>query len=121
MTTKTLSLQQVRFMRLILFFDLPQKTKEDKYNYQKFSKNLKEFGFIRVQYSVYSRLCIDRNVASSLMKNIKLVSPINADIRYLIVTEKTYQSMVDLNNSTTLQEKIINKDRLFIFRSKHDH
>ncbi len=98
MTTKILSLQQVRFMRLILFFDLPQKTKEDKYNYQKFSKNLKKLGFIRVQFSVYSRLCIDRNVASSLMKNIKLVflpQKLVLFLSYHFMSGSVFQSIIN--------------------------
>lgn len=106
---------KIRFMRLILFFDLPQQTDNDRRRYRSFVKNLKELGFIRVQYSVYSRLCIDSSVAKSISREIKLVAPKKGDIRYLIVSESNYNSMIDINDRKTFQEKIINMDRLLVF------
>ena len=42
-----------RFVRLVLFFDLPQETKTDQRHYRQFVKYLKTEGFIRIQTSVY--------------------------------------------------------------------
>ena len=57
-----------RFVRLVLFFDLPQETKTDQRHYRQFVKYLKTEGFIRIQYSVYAKLCININV------NLKMYS-----------------------------------------------
>lgn len=107
-------MRQIRFMRIILFFDLPTKTINEQKEYTKFVKVLKGYGFIRMQYSVYTRLCIDASVAKRLATNIRRQAPNKGDIRYLIVTEKQYQSIVDLNSSYTFREKVISADRLLI-------
>ena len=41
-----------RFMRIIVFFDLPTETLEDKREYRKFRKMLIENGFVMMQESV---------------------------------------------------------------------
>ena len=41
-----------RFMRVMVFFDLPVKTKKDRKAYTDFRKFLIKDGFIMVQYSV---------------------------------------------------------------------
>ncbi|MFV0499900.1 MAG: CRISPR-associated endonuclease Cas2, partial [Bacilli bacterium] len=46
---------QVRFMRIILFFDLPQTTSTEKKVYRKFHNLLISEGFIMVQFSIYSK------------------------------------------------------------------
>ena len=45
-----------RFMRIMVFFDLPTITLEDRRNYTKFIKCLIKNGFIMLQESVYSKL-----------------------------------------------------------------
>lgn len=108
-------------MRLLIFFDLPQITKHDHYEYSKFIKNLKKLGFMRMQYSIYSRLCIDAAVAKRISTNLKYIAPQKGDIRYLIITEKQYQTIADINNSYSFQEKIINKNRLIIIGGLDDN
>ena len=43
---------------LVVFFDLPTTTPEDKKNYQYFRKALLEDGYTMIQYSVYARACV---------------------------------------------------------------
>jgi len=49
--------QMRRFMRLIVFFDLPVVKKEDRKGYTQFRKFLLKDGYDMVQFSVYSRIC----------------------------------------------------------------
>lgn len=77
-----------RFVRLVLFFDLPQETKTDQRHYRQFVKYLKTEGFIRIQYSVYAKLCINNDSAKTIQKRLKNNVPDNGDIRYLIITER---------------------------------
>ena len=44
-----------RFMRMLVMFDLPTETGEDRRNYRKFRKGLLENGFYMLQESVYCR------------------------------------------------------------------
>ena len=98
-----------RFVRLVLFFDLPQETKTDQRHYRQFVKYLKTEGFIRIQYSVYAKLCINNDSAKTIQKRLKNNVPDNGDIRYLIITERQYQ-----NSNYTLQENITTTDRTLI-------
>ena len=43
-----------RAMRLIVYFDLPVKTSDDRRQYIKFRKHLQMHGFVMMQKSVYS-------------------------------------------------------------------
>lgn len=50
-------------MRLMIMFDLPMNTAEEKRNYRKFRKCLINEGFLMIQYSVYVRVCVSRKTA----------------------------------------------------------
>lgn len=80
-------------MRLMVMFDLPVETSEDRRNYRKFRKALIEEGFLMIQYSVYARVCVDRQAAQFMEKRISLLAPQRGLIQTLMVTEKQYSSM----------------------------
>lgn len=82
-----------RFMRSILFFDLPQVTSSEKRIYRKFVKNIKEIGFYMIQESVYVKMSIDSQVVSSVVSKVKSFSPKNGNIIILSVTEKQFSQM----------------------------
>ncbi len=50
-------ISQYRLMWVLVLFDLPTDTKEEKKEYQDFRKKLLKDGFIMVQYSCYARHC----------------------------------------------------------------
>ncbi len=108
-------------MRLIVFFDLPQETKEEKNKYLKFRKFLSLNGYIRVQYSVYSKLCVNIHTLSTQKKYVELNAPSIGDVRYLAISEGQYQNIKDVNSSYSLQEKIITNDKLLIIGEIDDH
>ncbi|MBR2610156.1 CRISPR-associated endonuclease Cas2, partial [Desulfovibrio sp.] len=49
--------EEVRYMRLLVFFDLPVKTKDDQREANHFRNFLLRDGYDRVQLSVYARVC----------------------------------------------------------------
>lgn len=95
-----------RFMRLIIFFDLPMKTNRDLRIYRNFVKYLKNEGYIRIQYSVYAKLCINKDSAKTASKRVIINAPEKGDIRYMIITENQYQHIANVNGSYCLQEKV---------------
>jgi len=103
-----------RFMRIIAIFDLPMITNEEKRNYRKFVKYLKNEGYIRVQYSVYSKLCINNNSCITAAKKLINNAPKTGDVRYMVVSENQYLGIVNINNVYSLQEKITTMDRTII-------
>lgn len=102
-----------RFMRVIVFFDLPTTTKEDLRAYQKFRTNLLQIGFDMIQYSVYSKICTNKQSADSCILKVSNIAPNNGSIRAIIMTEKQYSSMTVIIGGITNSEKNI-KDRRFI-------
>lgn len=82
-----------RFMRLILFFDLPVETAKNRKDYRSFIKNIKCLGFYMLQKSVYIKLNIDLQGAQSTIKKVKLSSPPEGDISIIKITEKQFANM----------------------------
>ena len=82
-----------RFMRIIVFFDLPTNTLEDRREYSKFRKYLVKSGFIMLQESVYSKLAPNASVAESVINNVKKNKPSEGLVQLLAITEKQFQKM----------------------------
>ncbi len=80
-------------MRVIVFFDLPTKTKKDRREYSRFRKSLIKNGFIMLQESVYTKLALNQNIAMDIVKNIKNNKPPEGIVQTLTVTEKQYSKM----------------------------
>ncbi len=110
-----------KFMRLIVLFDLPTLTKTDVRNYRKFVKFLTSEGFIRVQYSVYCKLCINNDSINTYKKRLETNSPADGDIRYLAITEKQYLGIKNINNTYSLEEQITNVDRTVIIGGMNEN
>lgn len=110
----------IRFMRLIVMFDLPTETKSDLKNYRLFIKNLTNEGYIRIQYSIYCKLCINKDSAITASKKLLKLVPSNGDIRYMIITEQQYQSIVNINKTYSLQEQITSVDRTIMIGGMND-
>ena len=82
-----------RFMRIILFFDLPSVSKTDHREYAKFVKKIKNEGFVMFQESVYTKLCINESVVDSTLKEIKRNLPKDGIVSVLSITEKQFASI----------------------------
>ena len=101
-----------RFMRLIVFFDLPTKTKHDKKVYTVFRRYLLKDGFIMLQFSVYSRVCKGLDSIESHLKYLRSILPTKGNIRMLQVTEKQYARMEILLGTVRKTEKNAGKQLL---------
>ncbi|MHA8111464.1 CRISPR-associated endonuclease Cas2 [Lactobacillaceae bacterium Melli_B4] len=80
-------------MRLMVMFDLPIETSEQRRNYRKFRKALINEGFLMIQYSVYARVCMNRNTAKLLEGRISSFAPSDGIIQTFMLTEKQYNDM----------------------------
>lgn len=83
----------LRYMRMILFFDLPMGTSSETRNYRKFIKLIKSEGFLMLQKSVYVKLSIHQANVESTKHNIKANVPKDGNIALLVITEKQFSSM----------------------------
>ena len=80
-------------MRIIVFFDLPTETNEDKRSYRKFRKALIKDGFIMMQESVYTKLMTTPSVENSVKNLIHKNKPEKGIVQSLTVTEKQFSKM----------------------------
>lgn len=102
-----------RFMRVIVFFDLPNVSSHDKRNYLKFRKFLINEGFIMMQESVYCRLVLNTQQSELLMNRLRRNVPSKGLIQSLIITEKQYSHIEFIIGESN--SKIINsEDRLIV-------
>ena len=101
-------------------FDLPVDTKRAQKNYRLFVKELISEGYIRLQYSVYSKLCINKDAAITASRRLKRIAPSDGDIRYMIITEQQYQNIINVNNTYSLLEKITTTDRTIVIGEMND-
>lgn len=101
-----------RFMRTVLFFDLPTLTSEDKRNYRKFVKLLTINGFYRIQESVFVKMTLTPQAANSVINIIEKNKPPQGSIISLTITEKQFCNLHlylgDMNSDVeTSNEKVI--------------
>lgn len=77
-----------RFMRIIVFFDLPTETAADRREYRTFRKLLIKNGFVMMQESVYCRMVLNGSVQKSVFDVIRKNKPKKGIVQMLTVTEK---------------------------------
>lgn len=104
-----------KFMRLIVFFDLPVKTKEQQRAATHFRSFLQKDGFYLIQYSVYGRVCNGQDDVAKHQKRIESNIPNNGSIRLLTITEKQYESISILLGDYRKEEKFKPTEQLTIF------
>ena len=75
-------------MRVVVFFDLPTETAEERRDYRRFRAALLKNGFFMMQESVYSKLALNQNVANGICDSIKKHKPSAGLVQMLTVTEK---------------------------------
>lgn len=82
-----------KFMRILIMFDLPTKTKNDRRNASRFRSYLIKDGYIMLQWSVYSRLCDGMDSVQTHKSRLNKNMPPLGAIRVLTLTEKQYESI----------------------------
>ena len=82
-----------KFMRLLVFFDLPMLTDKDKREYQKFHKYLVRNGFIMMQKSVYSKLVINNMTSAAVKQRIRNNLPAEGIVELLEITENQFSGI----------------------------
>ena len=82
-----------RFMRIVLFFDLPTLTEKNRKDYTLFRKFLIKSGFMMLQESVYVKLTLNATVMNTLINNLEKNKPSEGLVQMLLVTEKQYSKL----------------------------
>jgi len=102
-------------MRILVFFDLPVKTKSEKRDYGQFRKFLIGDGFGMLQFSVYVRITRNHDDAQKHLKRLSLNLPLKGSVRVMLVTEKQYSSMaVMVGQKTSFERRLGEQELLFL-------
>lgn len=80
-------------MRMLVFFDLPTETLQNRRDYTRFRKLLIKNGFMMLQESVYCKLALNQTVVTAMTENIRKNKPPKGIIQLLVITEKQYSKM----------------------------
>ncbi len=101
-----------RYMRVIVFFDLPTETGADRKQYRQFRKFLIKKGFIMMQESVYCKLALNTTVADSIVQAVKANKPETGLVQLLVITEKQFSRIEFIvgksqNNILDTDERIV--------------
>jgi len=93
------------FMWIFVFFDLPVKTKPQRTAATRFRNYLLRDGYIRVQYSVYGRICNGQERVEKHLKRLESVLPKKGSIRALQITDRQYGRMKILLGQAEINEE----------------
>lgn len=103
-----------RFMRMIVFFDLPVTTPAKKRAYTLFRRFLLKDGYDMLQWSVYSRIVNNSDDAAKHLRRLETNLPNEGSIRCLEISEKQFAGMRLLLGERTFQEKKVNADQMLL-------
>lgn len=94
-----------RYMRLIVFFDLPTNTYSDQKEYRKFRKFLIKQGYLMMQESVYCKLALNNSIVKSEKQKIIKNKPKDGLVELLIITEKQFAHIEYIVGKKTNKEE----------------
>ena len=96
--------EEVRFVWMFVFFDLPVGTRTDRRWATRFRK-FKDDGFLMLQLSVYARVCRGEEAAEKHIQRVTKKLPPKGSVRTLQVTDKQYARMKMLLGEASFSEK----------------
>ena len=94
-----------RYMRLLVFFDLPVKRKEERKEATRFRKFLIDDGYVMLQFSVYMRICRGQDMVDTHLRRLEGHLPSKGSVRALQVTDQQYARMKFLVGKKSVHDK----------------
>ena len=101
-----------RFMRMLVFFDLPTETAADRRVYRRFRKLLIGNGFLMLQESVYCKLLLNSTAQNAMTELLRRNRPPAGTVQILTVTEKQFAKMEYITGS--MQSDVIDTDERLV-------
>ena len=105
---------RVRFMRLIVFFDLPVETAAQRKAYRLFRKFLVKDGYLMLQESVYAKLVVNDGAAGNAVQRLRKNRPTSGLVQVLKVTETQFASMEYITGNREAYDEIDTMEELLV-------
>ncbi len=80
-------------MRVVVVFDLPTETAEERRDYRRFRAALLKNGFFMMQESVYSKIILNNTAANVIKETVRKLKTGKGLIQMLTVTERQFENM----------------------------
>lgn len=84
---------EYRIMWVVVFFDMPTDTADDRKQYRLFRKRIMTYGFGMFQYSIYIRHCLSKEIADVHTKRIQGILPEKGHVVIFSLTDKQFGDM----------------------------
>lgn len=91
-----MELSGYKLMWMMVMFDLPTATTQERKLYSNFRNMLLDNGFSMSQYSVYFRFCGERECCAKYVRKIKMAAPPEGDISILFFTDKQFGQIINI-------------------------
>ena len=98
--------EEVRFLWLFVFFDLPVGTEPERGAATQFRNFLKRDGYMMIQFSVYARICRGEEAVEKHLQRVTRSLPKRGSVRALQVTDKQYGRMKLLLGELEKSERV---------------
>lgn len=95
-------LNAYRIMWVLVFFDLPTETTNERKIYALFRKNILKDGFQMFQFSIYMRHCASKENADVHIKRVKKILPKKGHIGIMCITDKQFGMMEIFQGQKTI-------------------
>lgn len=101
-------------MRLLVFFDLPVDTPQDRKRHRIFRKFLIKDGYLMMQESVYSKMVVDAASANASISRLRRNAPEAGLVQVLKVTEKQYAGIIEIADSKPVSSVVDDAERILV-------
>lgn len=105
---------KIRFMRIIVMYDLPVAEVQDRHEYSRFRQFLVRDGYTRLQNSVYTRLAVDTKNAEAAISRLRASLPESGLVQVLRVSEASFCSMLTLCGSPSDKGHFVTGDDFIV-------
>lgn len=86
-------INQYRSLWVLVFFDLPTETRQERKIASEFRKGLMKDGFDMFQFSIYLRFCASYENAQVHIKRVKSILPEKGKVCIMQITDRQYGMM----------------------------
>ena len=87
------AVDEKRYMWLMVFFDLPVTSQQERKVASYFRRFLIRDGYVMMQFSVYARPCLGNSAVEKHIGRLQINLPNRGNVRALKVTDKQYSKM----------------------------
>lgn len=101
-------------MWVMVLFDLPTSSKNERYSYSKFRNFLLDSAFEMAQYSVYVRHTNGKEAVQAIIRRVEAAMPPAGKVDILQFTDKQYENIVCLRGNKR-GESLKNPEQFVLF------